>query len=480
VTFDVLRLPVLGSFLRWRYSRFVMQIPLFFVALLAIYDGFSGRQLAPTNTATVAVWVHYRGLVALALAVFGNVFCAACPLMLTRGSTKFLKRFLPEFTFPKQLKNKYLVIAATVVFLFTYEYFDLWASPWITAWLIIGYFVAALVVDAVFPVGTFCKYVCPLGNFNFALSKVSPTQMTAVDQNVCSSCEGKYCLNGRLETSLTRAPMLGNRSEHVLIQLEMRQLEPMGTKNVGAFAGCETNLFVPSIQSNEDCTLCLNCLRACPYDNVALVARNPLREAIADKPKSDWTWFVVLLTWAGLLNAFAMIPPYFALAAWLSEILGTRNEALLLGIIFVVALGLGVSLTLLAAKAARDSLRTWVGVLYPLMLAIWGGHYLFHFITGANTLMPNIINALMRLGLPLEPPALVSSVRLDAIFPFQVVVSYLAFFASLYIAFQKAPNLSLKDKVLRIVPQVMLVLFINTLTILIFSQPMQARGSLLL
>jgi polyferredoxin len=485
VTLDVLRLPILGSFLRWRYSRFVLQVPLLVLAVLAIYDGFTGRQLAPTNTATVAVWVHYRGLVALALAVFGNVFCAACPLMLTRGSTKFLKRFLPEFHFPNSLKNKYLVIGATILFLFTYEYFDLWASPWITAWLIIGYFVAALVVDAVFPVGTFCKYVCPLGNFNFALSKVSPTQITAINQSVCSSCEGKYCLNGRLETSSTRAPIQGNRAEHVLLQLEMRvqpQLEPMTAKTIGAFPGCETNLFVPSIQSNEDCTLCLNCLRACPYDNVALLTRSPLRETVLEKPKSDWTWFMVLLTWAGLLNAFAMIPPYFAVATWLSGVLQTRDEAMLLGIIFIVAFGFGLSLTVLAAKASRASLRDWVGALYPLTLAIWGGHYLFHFVTGASTLMPNIISALLRLGVGLEPPALVSSVRLDAIFPFQVVVSYMAFFASLFAIYQKASRLSQspKDLILRMLPQVLLVLLINTMTILIFSQPMQARGSLLL
>lgn len=472
---DVLRVPLLGGFLRWRYSRFVLQVPLLAIALLAIYDGFSGRQLAPTNTATVAVWVHYRGLVALAIAVFGNLFCAACPLMLTRGATKLAKRFLPEFSFPRALKNKYLVLAATLVFLFSYEHFDLWASPWLTAWLIVGYFVAAFFVDALFPVGTFCKYVCPLGNFNFALSTVSPTQITAKDHNVCSSCEGKYCLNGRLETASTRAPMLGNRAEHVLLQLE-----PMNAKPLGAFSGCETNLFVPSISSNEDCTLCLNCVRACPYDNVALEVRNPLREALHSKPKTDWTWFVVLLTWAGLLNAFAMIPPYYNLANWLSGLLGTRDEALLLALIFVVALGLGVGLTVLAARASGH-LRDWVGVLYPILLSIWGGHYLFHFVTGANTLYPNIITAFMRLGLPLEPAPLAVTPRLDAIFPFQVVVTYLAFFAGLYITYQKASSQAKDTRgvVLRMLPQVLLLLLLNILTILIFSQPMQARGSLL-
>jgi polyferredoxin len=475
--FDLLQIPFLSVFLRWRYSRFVLQVPLLGIALLAIYDGFTGRQLAPVNTATVAVWVHYRGLVAFALAVFGNLFCAACPLMLTRGVTKSLKRFLPEFIFPKVLHNKYTVLVLTAFFLFAYEYFDLWASPWVTAWLIVGYFAAALLVDALFPVGTFCKYVCPLGNFNFALSHISPTQITAKDQSLCSSCEGKYCLNGRLETSATRAPIQGNRSEHVLLQLE-----PISAKNLGAFPGCETQLFVPSISSNEDCTLCLNCLRACPYDNVALLIRSPLHEAVFVKPRTDWTWFVLLLTWAGVLNAFAMIPTYFVVAAWLSKVLGTRDEAVLLMLIFTVFLSTGFALTWLAAKASGGkTLRDWIGVLYPLTLAVWAGHYLFHFITGASTLLPNAVNALIRLGLPLEPPGLVVSPRLDAIFGFQVVLTYLAFFASVFVAYQKAlgQTREIRGLILRILPQVLLAFLLNTLIILIFSQPMQARGSLL-
>jgi polyferredoxin len=503
---NLLNLPVLGDFLRWRYSRFALQLPLLLLAMLAIYDGFVGRQLAPANTATVSVWVHYRGIVALVLVLFGNLFCAACPLMLTRGASKLLKRFLPEFRFP--FRNKYLVLFLTGVFLFSYEHFDLWASPWLTAWLMLGYFAAALFVDVFFPVGTFCKYVCPLGNFNFALSHLSPTQISAVSPEVCANCEGKYCLNGRLETSTSRAPISGNRANHVLLQLEpidprmqleptqTRSLEPIQTRSLEptqtrslepsaisnlpsaqSFPGCETALFVPQIQSNQDCTLCFNCVRACPYDNVALTVRSPIGEALSAKPKTDWTWFVVFLTWAGLLNAFAMIPPYYSLATWLSGVLGTRNEALLLGLIFAVLLGLGCALTL---WAARGRLRHWVGVLMPLAVAIWGGHYLFHFVTGANTLLPNIIVALSRLGLPLEPPGLPATVRLDLIFPFQVAVTYLALLASGFVAFKKTSQASLKTTLLEMLPMVLLALTINTLTILIFSQPMQARGSLLL
>ena len=472
--FDVLRLPILGSFLRWRYSRFVLQFPLLLIALLSVYDGFTGRQIAGVNVAGVSVWVHYRGLVALALAVFGNLFCAACPLMLTRGPAKFLSRLMPKFSWPRALRNKYFVLGLTILYLYGYEQFDWWASPFATAWLILLYFSSALLVDTFFPAGTFCKYVCPLGNFNFALSGASPTQITARDSSVCNSCEGKYCLNGREETATSRAPILGNRADHVMLELPM--VSSTVKRTLGSFPGCETDLFVPTMTTSTDCTLCLNCARACPYDNVALTVRSPAFEAEHSRPKSDWALFVTVLAWAGLVNAFAMIPPYFTLAAWLSGALGTRNEALLLAIIQIVGIGSGVGLTWLAARASRGSLRDWTPVLLPMALALWGGHYLYHFVTGSSALWPNTVIALQRLGLPLPNVPMPGVSRRDDIFIYQVVVTYLGLGLSAWAAWKRA---SRAKNLGALVPQLVLIMVFEALTLLIFSQPMQARGSLL-
>ena len=61
--------------------------------------------------------------------------------------------------------------------LFTYELFDLWALPRATAYLVIAYFGAALLVDLVFSGATFCKYLCPIGQFNFVASTMSPLEL---------------------------------------------------------------------------------------------------------------------------------------------------------------------------------------------------------------------------------------------------------------------------------------------------------------
>ena len=79
-------------FLRWKHARTSLQAVLLLVATLVILDGFFGPSLAAKNLAGVLPWVHWRGFVALALLVAGNLFCMACPFMLPR---RLAKRFLP-------------------------------------------------------------------------------------------------------------------------------------------------------------------------------------------------------------------------------------------------------------------------------------------------------------------------------------------------------------------------------------------------
>ena len=87
---DLLNLPVIGRFLRWKHARTSMQAVLLAVSALILYDGFWGPQLAPKNLAGVLPWVHWRGFVVLALLIAGNLFCMACPFMLPRRLAKKL------------------------------------------------------------------------------------------------------------------------------------------------------------------------------------------------------------------------------------------------------------------------------------------------------------------------------------------------------------------------------------------------------
>ncbi|MFN2226665.1 MAG: FesM, partial [Anaerolineae bacterium] len=56
---DLVALPGVGRFLRWRHARSALALPLLLLAGLMVFDGLAGPQLAPKNLATVLVWIHY-------------------------------------------------------------------------------------------------------------------------------------------------------------------------------------------------------------------------------------------------------------------------------------------------------------------------------------------------------------------------------------------------------------------------------------
>jgi len=499
---DLLTRLGLRRFVRWKYARLVIQIPILLIALFVIVDGLGGRQLAPRNIATTAVWLHYRGLVVLALLIFGNLFCAACPLMLTRGPARFFKRLLGmEVRWPALLRSKYLVLALMFVYFFSYEAFSLWASPWLTAWLAIGYFGSALVVDTLFPAGTFCRYVCPLGNFNFVLSSAAPTMVATLNPAVCDSCLHKPCLHGRISDDAEREHLYrrpdgslegavdGPRRANFIPLSEV--VNPNGR---GRFPGCETELFVPTIESNLDCTLCGNCIRACPYDNVAVRLRAPWREALHDGwrhrgRRSALLLGVALSIW-GMLNAFAMVPPFFDLAEWLASTLGSRAEWLLLLLMTlgVSGVGMGASFAamMLADRAAGVRAGPWVAFerwAYPMVLlgiGFWVAHYLFHFLTGALAIWPVFLHFFEFRGFSVEVnwrwAQLVPSRWLFPIGAAAISVATLfALAASLRIA--------LRDFGVRGLGAMwvmgIFVLLVAVLMLLLIGLPMEMRGTLL-
>ena len=106
--------------------------------------------------------------------------------------------------------------------------------------------------------------------------------ITAVEHDVCRSCEHKPCLHGR-ESSSEPAKAGGGAAFIPLSEIANANGE-------GAFPGCETDLLVPAMQSNMDCTSCFNCVRACPYDNVAITVRSRLGSGCAGPGPSVADW----------------------------------------------------------------------------------------------------------------------------------------------------------------------------------------------
>ncbi len=484
--FDLLRLPILGRALKSRYGRLWLQIPLFIIAALLIYDGFTGPQMASRNLATVAPWVHYRGFVVLVILLAGNLFCMGCPFTLPRT---LAKRFsIRGWRFPRVLRNKWLAIAGLFGIFFLYEWLDMWASPALTAWLIVAYFLASFVLEAFFKESAFCKYVCPLGTFNFVYSTASPTQIAVKDHAVCQNCQGKECVNGSYSPQpvirLDEIPFIDADGNLHMKKVEVKN-SPKGT------LGCGTELFPPQITSNLDCVYCLDCVRACPHDNIGLFARTPGRELLRTDawPKRwDVSLLVIALSFMAIFNAFGMVPPVFALLQWTGDTFGFQNDFIPLLILFaggmlvlpaLVAVGAGKFAQVLTNTGGKISLRDTVAAFapafVPLGFGIWIAHYGFHFLIAPLSIVPIVQEFL---GQPGDWATYGVVLENSLIGLVQVAGLLGGFFWSLLIVQRTATRVyGRRNSFGGVLPWALVLLLMMVASYQIFALPMEMRGT---
>ena len=468
---DVLRWPLVGSFLRWRYARTSLQSVLLLVAGVLILHGLFGPQVAPANLATVLSWVQYRGWLILALLVAGNFFCTACPFVLVRDQGRRLTA--PSRKWPRRLRVKWIGIALFIGVLFAYELFDLWALPRATAWLVLGYFAAALVIDLRFTGATFCKYLCPIGQFSFVASTMSPLELQVRQPETCRTCRTVDCIKGR-------------RDEAVPSRVLRR--------------GCELALFLPAKVGNLDCTFCMDCVQACPHDNIAVATRVPGLELVDPRRRSGIGWLprrrdvaalVVLFVFGGLINALGMTAPARAMEQGLANLLGAQSESPVLAVLFAVVLiaipilllgiagMLTASLTRRGLSSSLDVVTRYSYALVPLGFGVWLAHYGFHLLTGVLTVIPVTQSAVLdlfgwaALG---APQWQLTGMRPGLVFPIEVGVILMGAGGSLVLAYLISERDHLERRVIATIPWAAVTIAITVAALWITSQPMDMRA----
>ena len=371
---DLLDLPWIGASLKKAATRRALQMVLLLAAGLIVLDGWLGPQISPINLAGVLPWIHWRGVLVLGLLVAGNFFCMACPFTLPR---KAAKRLLGgAHRWPAFLRSKWLAAGLLAFFFWAYEALALWDSPWWSAWIVVTYFAASFVIDGFFRGAAFCKYVCPIGQFQFAASLVSPLQIAPRDANVCADCTTHDCIRGG----------------------------PQGP-------GCQTDLFVPQKTSNLDCTFCLDCVRACPHDNVGLLAFVPTdqlappRDAAGGRAhfwqRNGVAMLLLVFCSAAFVNAAWMIAPVVALEQSLLQSLALSSRPMFVAVGILLTLGVlpavglwmagGVSRAMSRGAGTAfctnwETARDFLPAFIPLAFALWCAHYAFHLLTSAGTI----------------------------------------------------------------------------------------------
>ena len=278
--------------LRWLLTRrpfqFALIAPNLFAFTLIVLAGVVGTATGAANFATIFVWLAWWGLLILLLIPLGGrLWCAMCPIpapgeWLARGTLVEHREGSVGLglNWPKPLQNLWPAFGG--LFLLVLFGLVITTRPLVTALLLAGFAAVALVTHVVFERRVFCRYLCPVGGLIGVYSMAAPLELRAGDLEVCRRCRGKACFRG------------------------------------GAAYPCPTFQFPGGgLARNTYCLLCTECLKACPYDNLALRLRPFGADLhVTRGRRADEAWVALLLLGTALAHSLIKLGPWGWIKSW--------------------------------------------------------------------------------------------------------------------------------------------------------------------
>ncbi|MBI4254640.1 MAG: cupredoxin domain-containing protein [Candidatus Rokubacteria bacterium] len=350
---DLLGWRPLRRLLRWRPLQFLLIAPNFVVFTVIVLAGLVGTATGAANVSTIFVWLVWWGLLVLVLIPLGGrSWCAVCPIpapgeWLARGAIieRRGRGIGLGWAWPRPLQNLWPAFAGLV--LLVLFGIVITTRPLVTSLLLLGFTVVALTTHLLFERRVFCRYLCPVGGLVGVYAMAAPLELRASVLSVCRECREKACYRG------------------------------------GEGYPCPTFQFPGGgMTRNTYCLLCTECLKACPYDNLALRLRPFGTDLqVSRGRRADEAWLVLLLVGTALAHSVIKLGPWGWIKSWAS-LAGTIDfllyAALFLGVVLGVLPGLHWLTAWLSRAAAGDSrvaARTlfvdYAYALVPLSLAAW-------------------------------------------------------------------------------------------------------------
>jgi polyferredoxin len=361
----------LKSALKSRYPQLAIFIVMLVGYIFAILAGLIGTPVGSHNFSIVFVWIAWWAiLILVAVPFFGRGWCAVCPIplpgeWLQRGAVLAPPGKKPKWLnlrVPKMFRNIWLQnISFLLLALFSSV---LLTTPNITGIVLAAMLFAAIGLSAVFERRAFCRYLCPVGGFIGIYSQTAPIELRIKDKQVCVTCEGKPCYNGS-----------------------------------SAGYGCPWDVFPGGLTKNTYCGLCMECIRTCPHNNIAVNLRPFSADLAKPSTRMDETFKGFIMLGSAMIYAGVLLGPWGILKAAAYNV-GTNAWFLyalvFLAIIFGILPGsftLGVlqtnSKTLL--KQRFTSLST---ALIPLGLMFWVAFSLSFVLSNASYIIATLSDPL--------------------------------------------------------------------------------------
>ncbi len=268
-----------------------------FVLILAA--GLFGNQLPSKNIAPLLTWTVWWGGLILLILYAGKAWCYVCPWDAIAGWAEGMRFWGRKreglslnIRWPKLLRNVWPATALFVGLTWIEIGFGVTMKPRATAWLGLGMLGMAFVSAFVFDRKSFCRYGCLVGRVSGLYAMFSSVEVRARDRELCRACETHSCYAGN---------ELG---------------EP-----------CPTFQYLRVMDQSTYCISCLECLKSCEKQNVAINLR-PWGEDLASNfgPRSDEAYLALVMLSLTGFHGLTMTGVWREAIEWLSRLLGTGES----------------------------------------------------------------------------------------------------------------------------------------------------------
>jgi polyferredoxin len=375
---DLLQAHWLRRLLTSRALQPSLQIPLLGLMAVVVLLGFYDVQDGGVNLATKLTWTIWWAGIIFTFVLAGRVWCLACPFGALNEWTARLAG--PLRRLPKPLRNIWWATGMFVMLTWADEQLGVVRSPRVTAWIVLIVAAAAVAVGLFYERRSFCRHLCPIGGLIGIYSMTAPLELRARSTGVCAADHDKACYRGSSESH-----------------------------------GCPMFEFPASMDRNNYCNLCGECVTGCSRDNLVLrfrafgkdlwaSGRRLLDEAYLAVALVGLTLVVtaqMLSAWPAWTWALSGVLPHWVRAA-LKPVtyLGLVESAILLGgSLFVVPLLVlcgAVAADRLAGERAIGARKSFVLFSYmfiPIGLAVHLAHNLSHLLTEGGGIVPVVQRA---------------------------------------------------------------------------------------
>ncbi len=274
---NLYRIPWLRAVIENRWPQFALRALMLAGFVFTIATGLLGSRVGSHNFAIIMVWIAWWTTLKLGfIPLGGRSWCSVCPISLPgdwlqQGGImeKGTRRLGLNLRWPKRLRGSWLQSGGFLL-IGMFSALTL-TDPRITGWVLLAIFALAIGMSLVFENRAFCSYICPIGGFSGMYSKAAPVEVKVIDKEICARHGDKSC-----------------------------------------YKACPWGIYPVAMKDSSACGLCMECLRACPKDNLALNLR-PYGTDLGQSARSshlDETFLALIMLGSALVFSAVFLGPW--------------------------------------------------------------------------------------------------------------------------------------------------------------------------